>query len=94
MKNVKHSRRQIKQYLKDRNIFDAAIQHNAGRRVVVSMPPTPEAEKLIQDISMNKTLDIKCSNGKNLEVKAPSLNHLKNFFRRKLNFGAAELVLD
>ena len=92
MKNVKHSRRQIKQYLKDRNIFDAAIQHNCGKKVVLSMPSTPEAEKLIQDISMNKTPDIKCSNGNALEVKAPSLNYLRNFFRRKLV--NAEPVLD
>ena len=92
MKNVKNSRRKIKKYLEGRNIFDAAIQHNAGRRVVVSMPPTPEAEKLIQDISMNKTPDIKCSNGNALEVKAPNLNYLRNFFRRKLV--NAEPVLD
>ena len=92
MKNVKHSRRQIKQYLNDRNIFDAAIQHNCGKKVVLSMPPTPEAKKLVREINTNKTLDIKCSNGNALEVKAPSLNYLKNFFRRKLV--NAELVLN
>lgn len=94
MKNVKHSRRQIKQYLNDRNIFDAAIQHNAGRRVVVSMPPTPEARKLVQEINENQSSNIKCSNGNALEVKAPSLNYLRNFFRRKLNLGMTEVVLD
>ena len=94
MKNVKNSRRKIKKYLEGRNIFDVAIHHNCGKKVVLSMPQTPEAKKLVHEINTNKTPDIKCSNGNALEVKAPSLNYLRNFFRRKLNFGAAGQVLD
>ena len=92
MKNVKNSRRKIKKYLEGRNIFDVAIQHNGGRQVVLSMPPTTEAKKFIQEISKNQSSSIKCSNGTALEVKAPSLNYLRNFFRRKLV--NAEPVLD
>ena len=94
MKNIKQSRRKIKAYLEDRNIFDAAIHHNGGKKVVLSMPPTAEATKLIRDISARKIPDIKCSNGNNLEIKAPSLNYLKNFFRRNMSTGQAEPVLD
>jgi len=95
MKNIKHLRRKIKSDLKSRNIFDAAIHHDGkGRQVVLSMPPTAEAVNLIHQISASKTPTIKCSNGNNLEVKAPNLNYLRNFFRRKLNLGMAEVVLD
>lgn len=94
MKNVKHLRREINSHLKSRNIFDAAIHHNCGKKVVLSMPPTAEASQLISQINANKTPSIKCSNGNTLEVKAPSLNYLRNFFRRKLNIGIAEVVLD
>lgn len=94
MKNIKHLRKEIIFILKSRNIFDAAIHHDGkGRQVVVSMPPTAEASRLISEISANKTPSIKCSNGSGLEVKAKNLNYLKNFFRRNLNT-SLEPVLD
>lgn len=95
MKNVKRLRRNIRFILNSHNIFDAVIHHDGkGRQVIVSMPPTPEANQLVREISASKTHAIKCSNGNNLEVKAPNLNYLRNFFRRKLNLGMAEVVLD
>lgn len=85
MKNIKQLRREIVKHLKDRNIFDATIHHSGGREVRLTMPLTTESSRLLHEIKKSKTSGIKYSSNSGLEVKAPNLNYLKNFFRRGLN---------